>query len=98
MTEQASKGIKWIRYRLKTKSVADWRPLVYDPRYPSWCSGYGGDEEDGPAFAVIIIYLPVGEDLMKYYDDAFDVEADECNEITFTDRFPRPKSFQEMTP
>lgn len=96
--EQASQGIKWIRYRFKTKSVADWRPLVYDPRFPSWCSGYGGEEEDGSAFAVIVMYLPASEDLMKYYDDAFDVEGEERDSITFTDRFPRPKSFEEMTP
>ncbi len=96
--ELVSQGIKWIRYRFKTRSVADWRPLVYDTRFPSWCSGYGGDEDEGTAFAVIIMYLPAGEDLKKYYDDAFDVDAEERNEITFTDRFPRPKEFQEMTP
>ena len=96
--EKASQGIKWIRYRLKTRSVADWRPLVYDPRYPSWCSGYGGNEEEGNSFAVVIIYLPPEEDLMKYYDDAFDVEQEETDAITFTDRFPRSKNFMEMVP
>jgi len=96
--EQASKGISWIRYRLKTKSVSDWRPLVYDPRFPSWCSGYGGDEEAGTAFAVIIIYLPEGEPLSKYYDDAFDVTADDSDCIVFTDRFPKSKSFVEISP
>ena len=96
--QEVSKGINWVRYRLKTKSVEDWRPLVYDQRFPSWCSGYGGDESDGTAHAVIIIYLPKDEPLSKYYDDAFDIDPDERDCITFTDRFPRPKNFIEMTP
>ncbi len=81
----------WIRYRLHTKSVEDYRPLVFDARYPWWCSGEAGDGST----ATIIIFLPKGEDLLKYWDDAEITDADECDNITFTDRFAKPDYFVE---
>lgn len=82
---------KWIRYRFKTESVADWRPVVFDPRFPYWCSGVAGDD----SYATIVAWLPGAEPLKKYWDDAFDVESTEHDEITFTDRFPKPNYFTE---
>lgn len=83
----------WKRYRLKTYSVEDSRPLIFDARYPSWCSGYG--EDHNGEYAVMIVYLPEGEDLLKYWDDAFDVDVEDREEITFTDRFPKPSYYVE---
>lgn len=79
----------WIRYRFKTYSVDDYRPLVFNPKYPWWCSGYGED------CAVIVAYLPKGEPLEKYWDDAFDIDQTEEKEITFTSRFAKPDYFVE---
>jgi hypothetical protein len=81
----------WIRYRFKTESMPDYRPLVFDPRYPWWCSGEAGDGSS----ATIVAWLPVGEPLEKYWDDAIDAEGVEWDEIAFTDRFPRPDYFIE---
>ncbi len=83
----------WHRYRFKTKSVMDCRPLVFDHKYPWWCSGYEyvGFELES---AIIIAYLPNTEDLKKYWDDAFDIEFTEHNEIEFSDRFPKPEYFK----
>lgn len=81
----------WVRYRFKTKSVDDWRPLIFDKRFPCWCSGYAGDM----SYAIIIMYLPVDEDLDKYYDDAYDIESTMEKEIKFSGRFPRPDWFIE---
>ena len=83
----------WKRYRLKTYSVEDSRPLIFDARYPSWCSGYGEDQKG--EYAVMVVYLPEGEDLLKYWDDAFDVDVEDREEITFTDRFPKPSYYVE---
>ena len=47
----------WRRYRFKTKSIDDYRPLVFNPKYPWWCSGEGND------YVNIIAYLPAGEKL-----------------------------------
>lgn len=85
----------WKRYRFKTYSVEDNRPLVFNPKYPWWCSGSGYGENDKDNFDIIIAYLPISEDLLKYWDDAFDIEFTEENEITFSSRFPKPKYFIE---
>jgi hypothetical protein len=81
----------WIRYRFKTKSVKDTRPLVYNPRFAWWCSGYSGDMKS----AIIIAYLPPEEDLRKYWDDAFEIEKEVKSSIKFSSRFPRPTWFEE---
>lgn len=83
--------MQWIRYRLKTRSVSDYRPLVYNPAYPWWCSGGSGDG----SYAVIVAWLPNGDPLVNYWDDAFDVEQTQHHEIVFTSRFPRPAMFVE---
>lgn len=83
----------WKRYRFKTYAVEDNRPLVFNPKYPWWCSGYG--ENNNGEFAIIIAYLPPDEDLKKYWDDAFDIDCDDVDEITFTSRFPKPNYFVE---
>ena len=79
----------WKRYRFKTYAVSDNRPLIFNPKYPWWCSGYGGDME----YSVIVAFLPKNEDLLKYWDDAFDIDFTEEKSITFSDRFPKPEYF-----
>mgnify|MGYP003620840101 FL=1 len=83
--------MNWKRYRLKTYAVTDNRPLIFNPKYPWWCSGYGEDEKG--EYSVIIVYLPKEEDLLKHWDDAFDVEFTEEESISFSDRFPKPSYF-----
>lgn len=80
---------KWRRYRFKTKISADYRPLVFNPKYPWWCSG------ENDATAIIIAWLPINDDLLKYWDDASEVEYTEHEEIEFTSRFPKPDYFEE---
>lgn len=80
---------KWRRYRFYTKSINDYRPIIFNPKYPWWCSGHGDD------YAVIIAYLPSTEKLIKYWDDAYDIEFSEVDKITFSDRFPKPDYFKE---
>lgn len=84
---EAISKVKWIRYRFKTNSVGDYRPISFNPKYPWWCSGEGED------YVTIVAYLAAAEDLNNYWDDAYDVESDECEKITFTDRFPKPVYF-----
>jgi len=81
----------WKRYRFKTKSVDDYRPLVFNAKYPWWCSGEAGDG----SHAVIIAYLPKEENLLKYWDDAFDIDVEDREKIEFTSRFPKPDYYKE---
>jgi len=82
--------MKWKRYRFYTRAVDDPRPLVFNPAYPWWCSGYAGDG----SYAIIVAYLPANEVLEKYWDDAFDVDYTNEEAITFSDRFPQPEYYK----
>lgn len=79
-----------IRYRFKTNSVSDPRPIVdmAPIKMPWWCTGYSYTTHE---CAIIVCYLPEGESLYKYWDDAFDVEAENVGEIKYSDRFPKPE-------
>lgn len=79
----------WKRYRFYTKAIKDYRPLIFNPKYPWWCSGFGDKH------AVIVAYLPEHEDLYEYWDDAYNVEYSEHDKIEFSSRFPKPKYFVE---
>lgn len=82
---------KWRRYRFATHSTDDYRPMVFNPKYPWWCSGQAADG----SIATIVAYLPVSEDLKKYWDDAEEVEYTEHDTIEFSSRFPKPDYFKE---
>lgn len=77
-----------VRYRFKTKAVDDYRPLIdmKSIKMPWWCAGYAGYN----SHVIIVCYLPKGEDLFKYWDDAFSIDKEEVSEITYTSRFPKP--------
>lgn len=77
----------WRRYRFKTYAE-DYRPLIFNPAYPRWCSGYGED------YAIIIAYLPETADLSIYWDDAADITFTDEDKIVFSDRFPKPSYFK----
>jgi len=76
-----------IRYRFKTRA-ADYRPLIdmADIHMPWWCTGEAGDG----SFAIIVCYLPENEKLENYWDDAYEVDQIEVEEIAYSDRFPKP--------
>lgn len=53
---------------------------------PWWCSGEAGDG----SYVIIICYLSEDEELEKYWDDAYDIEYWTCDQIEYSDRFPKP--------
>ena len=79
---------KLKRYRFKTKSVDDFRPLIdmSSINMPWWSTGESGDGK----YATIVCYLPPEEDLMKYWDDAYDIDVEDVEEIKYSSRFPKP--------
>ena len=79
-----------IRYRFKTNSVSDPRPLVSMApiKMPWWCTGFSCTTNK---YAIIVCYLPEGEPLTKYWDDAFDIESETVNGISYSERFPKPE-------
>lgn len=84
--------MKWKRYRFKTRAK-DFRPIIFNPKYPWWNSGSGIDAKGN--FSMIVAYLPFNEDLHEYWDDAEDVDFSEENEIKFTQRFDKPSYYEQ---
>lgn len=74
----------WVRYRFHSSSVEDYRPITFPPAGPYWCSGHGDD------YAVLIAYLPPSVDLLTFWPEATDIDAEPRSEIVFTSRFARP--------
>ena len=85
----------YTRYRFKTKSVDDPRPLksLKPLGVPYWITGYEQDGNFNTSAAVIVCYLPSDIDiaLSEFWDDAYDVVETPCEEITYTSRFPKPE-------
>jgi hypothetical protein len=80
--------MKWRRYRFHTDSE-DYRPIIFPPPGPWWCSGYSGDS------SVIVCYLPRGESVSSYWPEASGVDFTDEEEIVFTSRFPKPDWWTE---
>ena len=96
--EKAFPAKKWRRYRFVTRYIDDYRPLIFDPRFPWWCSGHSiGGTPENPEIsnATIIAWLPFDEPITKYWDDASQVEYTEHETISFIDRFAKPDWFIE---
>ena len=77
--------MKWIRYRFYSQ-IEDYRPVLFNPAYPWWCTGYTDES------AIIIAYLPIDEPLLKYWPEAESIDS-EHRELFFSDRFPKPEYY-----
>ena len=67
----------------------DFRPVSWPVKHPYWCSGYGDD------YAIVISYADSLEYILEHWPEASNLTAEECDEYTFTDRFPRPDWFND---
>lgn len=74
---------RWHRYRFHANED-DPRPVKFPPPGPWWHTGSG----DG--YAIVVAYLPPKANLTDYWPEAAEVDYTEENELTFTDRFPKP--------
>lgn len=73
----------WIRSRFKANEE-DFRPVKWPPVGPYWCSGYG------EGYSIVIAYTKTVEELLEFWPEAKDIDAEHRDEIIFTDRFPKP--------
>lgn len=79
-----------IRYRFHANED-DYRPILWPPLGPYWCSGYG----DG--YSIVIAYLPKDANLFDYWPEADNIDSEERDEITFSDRFAKPSWWDDST-
>lgn len=86
------KNVQWERVRFLTTSE-DYRPVVFPPPGPWWCSG-SGLTSDGKDCFIIVAFLPVGVPISSYWPEGQEPEDVRFRyrvaDITFTDRFPKP--------
>lgn len=71
----------------------DSRPVRWPAPHPFWCTGYNSDD-----LPYVVAYIDSVEQLYEYWPDAVEVdEGDgEVTTYVFTDRFPKPKWFEEQ--
>lgn len=67
----------------------DPRPISWPVKYPFWCTGYG----DG--YAIVVAYVDEESEILKLWPEATHIDAEECEEISFSSRFPCPKWFKQ---
>lgn len=65
--------------------------LKWPIKYPYWCTGESVD-----AF-VIVAYAENVEQIKGLWPEAYMIECEEVNEITFTTRFPKPKWYNSSS-
>lgn len=86
--------MKILRIRFKMKAPeGDYRPIKWPIKYPYWCTGKGYDSDDENYF-ILIGYFDEEKDLYELWPEAYDLEIETCDEITFSDRFSRPDWFK----
>ena len=85
MTDQQ----KWIRHRFE-QPTEDYRPIVFPPPGPYWCTGEAGDG----SYFIIVAYLPRFTKVTQYWPEARNIDSEERDKITYTDRFEKPDWFK----
>ena len=85
--------MKWLRVRFKS-DAADERPIYKPPSLPEgpwWVSGY--DSEDN---SILIAYVKSKETIFKQWPEAKELDIEMCEQVTFSDRFPKPDWWVEV--
>lgn len=65
----------------------DPRPVNWPIKHPYWVSGSGDD------YHVMVAYADDEAEILRNWPEAKNIDAEEVDDYTFTDRFPRPHWF-----
>lgn len=76
-----------IRARFKADEN-DYRSINWPVKHPYWCSGYGG------GYSIVVAYADDEAEILRNWPEAKDIDIEERDEYTFTDRFPKPDWFE----
>lgn len=75
-----------IRARFRA-NPEDYRPIEWPVKHPYWCTGYG------EGYSIVVAYADDEAEIKRLWPEATNIDAEQVNEYTFTDRFPRPSWF-----
>lgn len=81
--------LSFTRHRFYT-GACTLAPSTFPPPGPYWCMGYLFGDDNSDDRAVMVAILPKAEDVTTWWPDADVTESVEVDEITFSERFPRP--------
>lgn len=83
-----------IRVRFIVEAAEDdYRPVKFPPPGPYWCTGWA------PNGTIIVAYLETEDQIKEYWPDVIEISfIQEREDITFTDRFPKPDWWNEKEP
>ena len=84
---------KWLRCRFHT-AAEDYRPVKFPPPGPYWHTGLCW-LDDKRYENVIAAYVRSLDQVTEYWPEATDIDVTEQDEITYTDRFPKPDWYQD---
>lgn len=73
-----------IRARFKA-DPEDYRPVLWPPPGPYWCTGSGDD------YSIVVAYAESEAEIRKFWPEAEDIDAEPATEYVFTDRFQKPE-------
>ena len=74
------------RYRIRFKcNPDDYRPIKWPVKHPYWCSGFS------ETHSIVISYAGDEAYIYEHWPEASDLEIQERNSYTFTDRFEEPE-------
>lgn len=72
-----------IRVRFKC-NPDDPRPIHWPITHPYWVSG------SGEGYSIVVAYADNEAEILRNWPDAYDLDCEERDGYTFTDRFPKP--------
>lgn len=79
-----------LRVRFEA-NIDDPRPIKWPIKHPYWITGEAGDG----SYATVVAYADSEEQIFELWPEAKNLEVQEREVYTFTDRFPKPEWLNE---
>lgn len=83
---------KWDRIRIFA-NLEDYRPVLWPPLGPYWCSGFNDKH------SVVVAYVPHGtslKEVQRYWPEVREVDTmQERIDLEFSSRFPKPEWYKD---
>lgn len=71
-------------------SDEDYRPILWPPPGPYWCSGTTANDDN-----IVIAYAADIYEILEFWPDAQDIDDEQVDDYVFTSRFPKPEWWTE---
>ena len=73
----------------------DPRPVIFPIKHPYWVTGYEGES----GAAILVAYADDQDEILQNWTDAekIDVLNEDVESYSFSDRFPKPEWFNQVT-